>query len=135
MDQATLVGPDIRAAHEAVAALRKANIEKIVALLAIFPEYGDWRLVLSSPSLDQTHPLKAQDTVAEILAGRFVYSLPMVMVLPTKDPFMKDLQRFFRGIFPKLAKVNGQIRLGGQTIGNRFIEDAYLLEFPGLAIG
>lgn len=135
MDQATLVGPDISAAHEALAVLETANMQRITAMLAIFPEYGEWRLVLSSPSLDQTHPLKAQDKVAEILAGRFVYTLPIIMVLPTKDPFMRALQKFFRSIFPSLAKVKGKVRLGGQTIGNRFIVDGYILRFPGVAIG
>lgn len=135
MDQATLVSPDISKAHEAVAALEAANIQRIAAVLAIFPEYGEWRLVLSSPSLDQTHPLKAQDKVADILAGRFVYTLPIIMVVPTKDPFMRALQKFFRSIFPSLARVDGQIRLGGQTIGDRFIVDAYILRFPGVAVG
>lgn len=134
MDQATLVSPDVSAAYEAIAALEAAKLQRIVALFAVFPEYGEWRLILSSPSLDQTHPLKAQDKVAEILAGRFVYRLPIIMVLPLKDPFMRALQKWFRNIFPSLVKVNGHVRLGGQTIGNRFVEDAFLLRLPGVTI-
>jgi hypothetical protein len=135
MDQATLVSPDLQAAHEALAVLEAANIERILALLVIFPEYGEWRLVLSSPSLDQTHPLKAQDKVAEILPGRFVYTLPIIMVLPTKDPFVRGFQRWFRGIFPSLVEAGATVRLGGQTIGGRLVIDGYLVRFPGVTIG
>jgi hypothetical protein len=121
MDQATLVGPDVKAGLDAVAALDAAAIKPVVALLAVLPEYGDWRLVLSSPSLDQTHLLKAQDKVAATLRGRFVNTLPPIMILPTKDPFIRELRR----IFGKVKDVRG-MRLGGQKIGNRFIDSAYV---------
>lgn len=124
MDQATLVGPDIDVGRDALAALDAAGIKPIVALLAVLPEYGDWRLILSSPSLDQTHLLKAHEQVAAILRGNFVYRLPVIMILPTKDPFVRELRRIFRNNI----KVAPQtlVRLGGQKIGNRFIENAYV---------
>jgi len=124
MDQATLVGPDIDIGREALAALDAAGIKSTVALLAIFPEYGDWRLVLSSPALDQKHLLKAHEQVAAVLRGDFVYRLPTIMILPTKDLFIRELRRIFR----TNIKVGPQtiVRLGGQTIGNRFIDNAYV---------
>jgi hypothetical protein len=121
MDQATLVSPDIEIGEEALKALDKAGIKQIVAVLAVLPEYGDWRLVLSSPSLDQVHLLKAHEQIAEILRGHFVYRLPIIMVLPTRDPFIKELRR----LFGQTKSVTG-MRLGGQTIGNRFIDNAYV---------
>jgi hypothetical protein len=121
MDQATLVSPDLNAGREALDALDAAQIKPTVALLMVSPEYGDWRLVSSSPSLDQAHQLKAYEKVAEILLGRFVYTLPPILVLPTKDPFIRELRR----IFGKAKDVTG-MRLGGQTIGNRFISNAYV---------
>jgi hypothetical protein len=121
MDQATLVSPDINAGGQALAELDAAGVKPVAALLMVSPEYGDWRLVLSSPSLDQAHQLKAYEKVAEILAGRFVYRLPPILILPTKDPFIRELRR----IFGKTKDVNG-MRLGGQTIGNRFIDNAYI---------
>ncbi len=87
----------------------------------VSPEYGDWRLVLSSPSLDQSHQLKAYEKVTEILGGRFVYRLPPILILPTKDPFIKEIRK----IFGKTKDVMG-MRLGGQIIGNRFVENAYV---------
>jgi hypothetical protein len=121
MDQATLVSPDVAVVHEALATLDAARIKQITALLVIFPEYGDWKLLISSPSLDQAHQLKAYEKVSEILGGRFVYRLPSILILPTKDPFIRELRR----IFGKAKDVTG-IRLGGQTVGNRFIESAYI---------
>ena len=87
----------------------------------VSPEYGDWRLVLSSPSLDQAHQLKAYEKVTEILGGRFVYRLPPILILPRKDPFIRDLRR----LFGKAKDVMG-MRLGGQMIGNRFVDSAYV---------
>jgi hypothetical protein len=43
------------------------------------------------------------------------------MILPTKDPFVRELRK----IFGKAKNVEG-MRLGGQTIGNRFVDAAYV---------
>ena len=121
MDQATLVGPDIDVGREAIEALDAAGIKTSVALLAVLPEFGDWRLLLSSPSLDQTHLLRAHEQVAAVLRGEFVYRLPTIMIFPTKDSFIRELRRRFG----KMKEATG-MRLGGQKIGNRFIDSAYV---------
>ncbi|MEO6802625.1 MAG: hypothetical protein ABI197_05185 [Granulicella sp.] len=121
MDQATLVNPDVNAGLEALAALDAAQIRPLVALLMVSAEYDDWRLVLSSPALDQTHPLRAYEKVAATLRDHFIYTLPPILILPTKDLFIQGLRK----IFAKAKDVNG-MRLGGQTIGNRFISNAYV---------
>jgi len=121
MDQATLVGPDINAGIEALETLDAAGIARITSLLVLFPEYRDWRLVIASPSLDDGPQLKAYERVAEIFAGRFVYRLSGYMLFRTKDPFIRDLHRSYG----KLKDVAG-MRLGGQMIGGRFVEAAYI---------
>ncbi len=121
MDQATLVNLDVNAGLKVLEALHAAEIKVAVALWMVSSDYDDWRLVLSSPSLDQNHPLKAYRKVAEALHDRFAYMLPPILILPTKDPFIRELRR----IFGKAKDVAG-MRLGGQTIGNRFISDAYV---------
>ena len=121
MDQATLVSPDIEIGQDAVAALDAAGIKTVVALLAVLPEYGDWRLLLAAPSLDQENLLKAQQQVHAVLRGDFVYRLPIIMILPTKDPFIRELRKRFE----KVKSVSG-MRLGGQRIGNRFVDSAYV---------
>jgi hypothetical protein len=121
MDQATLVNFDVDAGARVLGALDEAQIKVVVALLMVSSDYDDWRLVLSSPSLDQTHLLKAYEKVAEILQTQFSQLLPPILILPTKDPFVKELRR----LFGKASNVNG-MRLGGQTIGNRFVANAYV---------
>ncbi|HEX9198823.1 MAG TPA: hypothetical protein VF865_04650 [Acidobacteriaceae bacterium] len=123
MDQATLVGPDLSAGREIVSVLDAAQIKQITALFVLFPEYSDWRLVLSSPSLDQDNSLKAGRKVHGILHGKFDTPLPPIMILPTKDPFIRELRK----IFGKARSVSG-MRLGGQTIGNRYTSDAYVYQ-------
>lgn len=121
MDQAVLVGPDIEAGRDAVAQLDETGLNPTVAMLAMFPEYSDWRFVLSSPALDQERLLKAHEQVAKALRGEFAYRLPITMVLPTKDPFIRALRK----IFSKTKNVDG-MRLGGQMIGNRFLDSGYV---------
>jgi hypothetical protein len=121
MDQATLVNFDVDAGARVLGALDEAHIKVAVALLMASSDDDDWRLVLASPSLDQAHMLKAYERVAEILQTRFSQLLPPILILPTKDPFVKELRR----LFGNAANVNG-MRLGGQTIGNRFVSNAYV---------
>jgi hypothetical protein len=121
MDQAILVSPDIEIGRDAVEALDKAGLEPTVAMMAVFPEYGDWRFVVASPELDQKHTLKAYEQVAGVLRGDFVSRLPVTMVLRTKDAFVRELHK----IFGKTQSVEG-MRLGGQMIGNRFVDHAYV---------
>lgn len=121
MDQATLVNLDVNAGLKVLDALDAAQIKIAVALWMVSSDYDDWRLVLSSPSLDQTHLLKAYQKVAEALHGRDAHMRPPILILPTKDPFIRELRK----IFSRTSDVMG-MRLGGQTIGNRFISDAYV---------
>ena len=121
MDQATLVNLDVDAGAKVLEALDDAKLKVAVALWMESSDYSDWRLVLSSPAFDQTHPLKAYEQVAMALHGHFPYDRPPILILPTKDPFIRELRR----LFGKAHNVTG-MRLGGQTIGNRFISNAYV---------
>jgi|HubBroStandDraft_6_1064221.scaffolds.fasta_scaffold1029284_2 hypothetical protein len=121
MDQATLVNLDVNAGLKVLTTLDTAKLKVAVALWMLSPDYSDWRLVLSSPTFDQTHPLKAYEQVAEALHGRFAHMPPPILILPIKDPFIRELRR----LFGKSRDVAG-MRLGGQTIGNRFVSDAYV---------
>jgi hypothetical protein len=134
MDQTTLVGPDLHTGLEIVAALEDARIEKITAVFVLFSDYSDWRLVLSSPSLDQDHSLKAGRKVHEILQGKFDYGLPTLMILPTHDSFISDLtEKFFHNIGPGAVLKRGKpIWFGAQTLGQRYVLDAFILSFPGV---
>ena len=144
MDQATLVGshfgidqslqvvPDLRVGRKIVSILKDSQIEQIIAIFAFFPEYSDWRLVLSSPSLDQNHSLKAGIRVHEILHGKFD-NLPLLMVLPTKDSLIRDLRKSLGN--PRAGSSITRpvyMQLGGHTFGKRYVLDAFIISFPGL---
>ena len=121
MDKATLVGLDVETGARIVSVLEDAGIAVKVALWMVTSEYEAGRLVLASSSLDQVHPLRAYETVFEILHGKFVHETPLLLVLRMRDPFIQSL----RQLFSKTESVEG-MRLGGQMIGNRFIEDGYV---------
>jgi hypothetical protein len=121
MDKATLVSLDVEIGSRVIAVLDEAGVKAKVALWMTTPEYEEGRLVIASPALDQSHPLRAYERIAETLHGEFIHSLPPILILKMRDPFIQSL----RGLFAKVKSVDG-MRLGGQTIGNRFILDAYV---------
>ncbi len=121
MDQATLVNLDINAGLKVIDTLDAEKLKVSVALWMLSPDYSDWRLVLASSTLDQSHPLKAYEQVANALHGHFAHMRPPILILPIKDPFIRELRR----LFGRTSDVTG-MRLGGQTIGNRYISDAYV---------
>jgi len=101
----------------------RAGVKVSVAAWIVFDEYGDWRLLLSSRQLDAAGPGKASGLVFDALvAADFpVEKTPTILILPTTDPTVRALRR----IFGKAKTVEG-MRLGGQMIGKRWVEDAYV---------
>ncbi len=121
MDKTTLVGVDVDAGEKVIKALDTSKFKVNVALWIISPEYDDWRLVLASSALDQSHPLKAYEKVTEVLQNSRIFMRPPILILPMRDPFISDLRKSFG----KASSVDG-MRLGGQSFGNRFVSDAYV---------
>ena len=129
MDRASLVNSllstDIAIGTEILNALNRANIKTSVALWAFLPEYQDWRLVLAGKEFDAAGAGENYGLVHQALnsAGFPVERTPTLRILRMDDPFIKTLRR----IFGKTKSVEG-MRLGGQTIGDRFLEDAYVYQ-------
>ncbi len=123
MGQALLVNVDLNAGAEILRILDKAGVKVRVAAWILFDEYGDWRLLLSSRQLDAAGPGKASGLVFDALvAADFpVEKTPTILILPTTDSTVRALRR----IFGKARTVEG-MRLGGQMIGKRWVEDAYV---------
>jgi hypothetical protein len=86
-------------------------------------EYDDWRLVLSARQFDKLGLRAAYGLVHDSLdaAGFTPEKAPPVMILPMADPLIRELRR----LFGKTKSVEG-MRLGGQMIGDRSVEDAYV---------
>lgn len=122
MDKATLVSVDLDKGARILGVLDDAKLNVRVALWLYSPDYEDWRLVLSSPQFDAAGPVQAYGLVHDALeaAGVTLEKTPPIMILRMSSPFIRVLRR----IFGKAKSVEG-MRLGGQTIGDRFVEDAY----------
>jgi hypothetical protein len=123
MGQALLVNVDLDAGAEILRIMDRAGVKVGVAAWIVLDEYGDWRLLLSSRQLDAAGPGKASGLVFDALvAADFpVERTPTILILPTTDPTVRTLRR----IFGKAKTVEG-MRLGGQMIGNRWVEDGYV---------
>jgi len=122
MGKAALVGIEVDTGSRILKILDEADLQVKVALWAILPEYEDWRLVLSSRKFDDGSLRDAYGLLHKALdaVGFPLEQTPTVVILRTSDPFVKNLRK----IFGKTKSVEG-MRLGGQTIGDRFIDDAY----------
>jgi hypothetical protein len=123
VDQTVLVSMDIQRGADILAALDQAKVKVSVALFAALSEYGDWRMVLAARAFDELRLRKAYGLIFESLtpAGIGVEQTPTILILPMNDPFIRELRK----TYAKTKSVEG-IRLGGQLIGGRFVEDAYV---------
>ncbi len=120
MDKAALVTADFATGSKILSILDGAGIRVNVAMWLHSPEYDDWRFVLSSRDLDSAKPSAAYGLVHDALeaAGFLLEHTPPLLILRTNDTFIRALRR----IFGKAKSVEG-MRLGGQAIGGRFIDD------------
>jgi len=118
-----LVGPDIEFGKTVVDALKGRGIDVLVAMWAQLADYGDWRLVLSARAFDGVGSIEAYTRLDQALtsAGVVRTAYQTIHLVPTTEPFVKDLRR----VFGKTKSAEG-MRLGGQSFGGKFIEDAYV---------
>jgi hypothetical protein len=123
MVKTQLVSLDIERGREVVEALESAKFKVAAALWVVLPEYEDWRLVISGRPFESPRHVADYGKLHDALsaAGFPLERTPLIMILPTTDPTIKELRR----IFGKTKSIEG-MRLGGQMIGDRFIEDAYV---------
>jgi hypothetical protein len=123
MDKTALVNIDLERGVEVLDVLLRADLKISVALWLYTSEYEDWRLVLSGKAFDGLGLRDAYRLLNDTLhkGGIGVDQTPTIMILPMSDPFIKGLRR----VFAKAESVEG-MRLGGQMIGNRFVEEAYV---------
>jgi hypothetical protein len=123
MDKVALVNFYIETGEKVIQALDSDGKEPKVALWAKLPEYEDWRLVIASDRIVQTGSLYPYAQINEAMekAGISISKRPKVFLRPMDRPFIKSL----RSVFSKTADTYG-MRLGGQTFGDQYIEDAFV---------
>jgi hypothetical protein len=113
---------DIQRGADVVAALDQSKVKVSVALFAVLPDYGDWRMVLAARAFDELGIRDAYGLLHESLSAVEIgpEKTPIILIFSMKDPFIRDLRRKFS----KTKSVEG-MRLGGQSFGSRFVEDGY----------
>lgn len=123
MDKTTLVGFEVERGAKIVKILDEAGLQLRVAMWAFLGEYDEWRLVLSAPKFDEGSLQNAYGLLHNALdsAGFPLELTPTIVILRTSEPFIKALRK----LFGKAKSVEG-MRLGGQTLGNRYLDDAYV---------
>lgn len=123
MDHAALVSFDIENGKKTIDALDKSKKAPNVALWAKLPEYEDWRLVIASELLKQESSREAYEDINAALRKADIpfHNRPTIYLKSMSSPMIKEL----RDIFGKAKDTYG-MRLGGQTYGDQFIEDAFV---------
>jgi hypothetical protein len=123
MDKSALVSIDLEQGAQILGILDRAGFKVKVAVWVRFSEYESWRLVLAGRQFDAVSFLDAYGLVNEALraAGIGHDDEPLIMILAMRDPFIKALRR----LFGKARRVEG-MRLGGDTIGDRDVEEGYV---------
>ncbi len=123
MAQALLVNLDIDAGAEVVDILDRAGVKPSVALWMFAPEYEDWRIFLAGRPFDEPGTSQGYQLLSDALraAGMDHAETLPIIILPMSDPFVRNVRR----LYAKSKNFQGR-RLGSQTIGGRFVEDAYV---------
>ncbi len=117
----TLVSFDVPAGEKALKALEEHGTAVAVALWAKTTDYDEPRLFIASPDLDSVSRFEARTRVSEAVQPAFTRFAPNIIILRMSDRFVVAL----RNMFAHTSSVDG-MRLGGQLIGDRYVEDAYV---------
>jgi len=114
---------DIENGSKVIQALDDAGHAPDVALWAKLPDYDDWRLVIASDRLDQASQFTGYAQINEAMrkAGIPAHREPTIFMRPMSDPMVQSL----RGRFGTAKDTYG-MRLGLQTFGDKYIEDAFV---------
>ncbi len=123
MVKETLVTHVIETGQKMLAALDAAGLAVSVALFLYAEEYEEWRFVVASRILDDAGVMAGYRLVGNALRAAGISSAdrPTFTIPKMNDPFIRALRR----TFAKTKSVEG-MRLGLQTIGDRFVEDAWV---------
>jgi hypothetical protein len=121
MGTPTLVSFDIENGDRVIKALDDDGKAPNVAFWAKLPDYADWRLVIASNHLDQASPLTGYKQINEAMdkAGIPRHRRPTIFVRPMNSAMIQELRSTFAA-----AEDTRGMRFGGQSFGDKYLEDA-----------
>jgi hypothetical protein len=127
MVKTTLVGPDLALGRETLRVLDAAEFPITAALWLLQKERGDWNLVIATPLRDKLGGIEAYGRLHSVLSKQDLSFIEIPIRLESsRHPLIKALRK----IFGKAASVEG-MRLGLQSIGGVWIDDAYVYRIKG----
>jgi len=121
MVEAPLVIPDVEFGDDI---LRHLDAAKFPATAALWAQHdNDWNLIIGTALVDKLGLRRAYLRLREALStdGPVAVSSLPIRLYGNRDPLIKDLRR----TFGTAESVRG-MRLGGHSIGDRWIQDAYV---------
>ncbi len=123
MAPAALVNFDIENGQKVIDALDRAGKNPKVALWAKLPDYENWRLILASDRFNQNSQLTGYTEIIKALekAGIPVSRRPSIFMRPMDNAMIRALRKVFSS-----ANDTYGMRLGGQTFGDKYLEDAFV---------
>lgn len=123
MAPAALVNFDIENGQQIIDTLDRAQKSPSVALWAKLPDYENWRLVLASACFDGESQLSAHSAINKIIdkADIPIHRQPAILLRPMNNPMIQKLRQTFSA-----SKDTYGMRLGGQTFGDKYIEEAFV---------
>jgi hypothetical protein len=122
MVKEALVDRDVDLGHRVLEMLDDAKFTVPVALWIRRGEEGSWRLLLASPLYDRLGPGTANLKMVKTLwSSQQDWVTSPIQLESTRTPLIRDLRKKFG----KTANVAG-MRLGGQMIGDKWVDDAYV---------
>jgi hypothetical protein len=123
MDTAALVDRDLEIGRKILETLARAGIAVNVALWAHIPQISEWQLFIATPLVDTKGHRSAYDRVLRALQNSGINGdLPWrrIFLRSPKDPILKSLEKQSR------AYTGEAVRVLNESIGDRFVEDAYI---------
>lgn len=124
MDQTILVESDIRRGERLVEQLDKTEFQPQAAFWLYRPEPGQWRLILSSPFVQQNGPIASYTLIQSALDSldpQDRLDLADIGILNPDDHLVRALGLAI-GTSPGIS----EIRFSGNTISGIYVQDAYI---------
>jgi len=117
-----LVGLDVAGGQKILDMLDAAKVPAPVALWIRRGDDEEWRLLLASPLYDKLGQREANLKMIRALGPLHLdWSFSPISLQTTRQPLVRELRKNYG----KAGDVSG-LRLGGQMIGDRWVDDAYV---------
>ena len=125
MDKTILVEKDIEEGRRLIEVLQQNGFPVSSAFWLYKPEPEEWRLTFASPLYDEQGPLKSYQFIQSVLSKLsppIGISITDTSVVSSHNELVENLRHIPSSKSPQLS----EIRLRGNSINNKYIDDIYI---------